>query len=104
MLCVSMIWPSASCSRYEYEPCSTPGRPALKRRGVLAGLDAAPARLDADQPHRGVVDEVVEQADGVAAAADAGDGVVGQAALALEHLRPRLAADDATGSRAPSPG
>ena len=37
----------------------------------------------------------MEQPDGVRAAADAGDGVVGQAALSLQHLRPRLAADDA---------
>ncbi len=36
----------------------------------------------------------MEQADGVGAAADAGDGVVRQAAFALQHLGPGFAADD----------
>ena len=45
------------------------------------------AGLDADEPHAGVVDEGVEDADGVAAAADAGDDRVGQPAGLREDLR-----------------
>ena len=51
-------------------------------------VDAAAAASTPISRTDGVVDEVVEQADGVAAAADAGDGVVGQPPLALQHLRP----------------
>jgi hypothetical protein len=50
-------------------------------------------RLHTDQAHALVVEEGVEQADGVGAAADAGDHGVGQPALALEQLRACLAAD-----------
>jgi hypothetical protein len=41
------------------------------------------------------VEERVEQTDGVGAAADAGDDGVGQGAGLVEHLGPRLDADDA---------
>ncbi len=69
---------------------------ALEARGVLAERAAAAPRLDADQPHGAVVEEGAEQADGVAAAADAGDGEVGRRAAggALE-LPSRLLADEA---------
>ena len=51
-------------------------------------------RLDAVELHAGVGDEGVEQAHRVRAAADAGDGGVGQPPLRLQDLRARLAADD----------
>ena len=41
-----------------------------------------------------ILDERMEQPDRVAAAADAGDRVVGQAARCLEDLRARFAPDD----------
>ena len=47
----------------------------------------SPAGLDADEPHAAIVDERVEDADGVAAAAHARDDGVGQPAGLLEHLR-----------------
>ena len=65
-----------------------------QRRGVLVAVDARSAGLDADQLHRVVRHERVEQADGVAAAADARDRVVGQPPRRLHELLSRLAADD----------
>ena len=60
---------------------------------VLAGVDAVAGRIDADDLHARLVEEFVEQADGVGAAADAGDQRIRQAAFVVEHLRAGLAAD-----------
>src|SRR5690348_13138570 len=49
------------------------GLAAVERGRVLAGLDAEPRRLDADHADRRIVEERVEQADRIGAAADAGD-------------------------------
>src|SRR5579871_4304276 len=57
-------------------------------------MRARAASLDADQFHGGVIREGVEDADGVAAAADAGHYQVGQASLLRQNLLARLAADD----------
>lgn len=38
-----MIWPSSSCSRYEYEPCSTPGVPMVSVAACLLVLTPSPA-------------------------------------------------------------
>ena len=56
------------------------------RGGVLAGIDAEPRRFDADHLDAGVVEEGMEKADGIRAAADAGDQRVGQAAFGALHL------------------
>ena len=58
------------------------GPPAGQRGGMAAGLDAVAAGLDADHRDGGIVEERVEQAHGVGAAADAGDQRVGQPAFA----------------------
>ena len=79
------------------------GPPAGQRGGVLAGVEPMAGRLDADDPHRRVVEEGMEQPHGVGAAADAGDQRIGQPALGLQHLRARLVADHRIGSRAPWP-
>ena len=71
------------------------GRARRQRRRVPAGLDAVAAGLAADQRDGLVRDERVEDAHRVAAAADAGDHRVGQPADEVEHLLPRLDADDA---------
>ena len=63
-------------------------RPAAAERGRAGGLDA-------DQAHGLVGDEVVEHADRVRAAADAGDDGFGQPAFGGEDLLARLAADHA---------
>ena len=55
---------------------------------------AVAAGLAADQPHAGVGDERVEDADRVGAAADAGDHRVRQPAGQVEHLLAGLDADD----------
>ncbi len=61
--------------------------------GVLAGVDAVAGRFDADDLHALVIEERVEQADGVGAAADAGDQRVGQAAFLLHDLLAHFVAD-----------
>ena len=58
------------------------------------GSVGSPAGLDADQFHFRVLDQRIEHARRVAAAADAGHDHVGQAAELLQALGPRLAADD----------
>ena len=60
---------------------------------MLSGLETVAGRLDADDAHLRVVQEGVEQAHGVGAAADAGDQAVGHAALGLDHLLARLVSD-----------
>ena len=59
-----------------------------------AGFNAFAGRLHANQAHVLVTDELVEGADGVAAAAHAGDHGVGQAPFGIEDLLPSLASDD----------
>jgi hypothetical protein len=54
-------------------------RTAVKARRVLLGNDAVAAGLDAAHADRGIVEEGIEQADGIGAAADAGEEQIGQA-------------------------
>src|ERR1700747_994091 len=71
-----------------------PGRPARERRRVAAGLNAVAGSLEADQPHARVVEEGVEDPDGVGSSADArGDGV-GQSSGLILDLYTRLEPDD----------
>ena len=71
------------------------GAAGRDRGGVPTGLDPVAAGLEADQAHVGVVEERVEDADRVRAAADARRDDVGQATDQVEHLLARLHADDA---------
>ena len=57
------------------------GPPAGDRGGMQAGREAVAGRLDAVDLHARVVEEGMEQAHGVGAAADAGDERVGQPAF-----------------------
>ena len=61
---------------------------------VARGVDAVAGRLDAVELDALVVEERVEHADRVGAAADARDDGVGQPADLVEQLRARLFADD----------
>mmetsp|Transcript_59253 Transcript_59253/g.139760 ORF Transcript_59253/g.139760 Transcript_59253/m.139760 type:complete len:374 (+) Transcript_59253:221-1342(+) len=70
-------------------------RAGTQRGGVLAARDALPRGFDADQAHLIMGDVRVEDADGVAAAAHAGEHGVGLAARHLGHLHQALVADDA---------
>ena len=72
-----------------------PRRAAQERRRVPACGDPLPRRLGHGQPHRRLADEPIEQAQGVRAAADAGDRQVGQPPFDPEQLGRRLVADDA---------
>ncbi len=60
---------------------------------MLAGLDTVTGGFDADDLHARLIEEGVEQAHGVGAAADAGDQRVGQAAFLGHHLVASLRAD-----------
>ena len=70
------------------------GATAFDRRGVPFGVDAVAGRLEPVELDRRVVEEGVEDADRVRAAADAGDHGIRKSAGELEHLGARLLADD----------
>ena len=82
-----MIWPSSSWRTYDARAVQDAGLAGGEGGRVLAGLDAVSGGLAADEPYAGVGDEGVEEADGVGAAADAGDRGVGQPAGPLQELR-----------------
>ena len=62
-------------------------RSAAETRRVHPQFLAGAARFHADQLHALVADEGMKDADGVAAAADAGEDRVGQPAFPLQDLR-----------------
>ena len=68
-------------------------RAARDRRRVPPGLDPVARRLSHSQTNRRLADEPRQQADRVGAAADAGEGEVGQPPLDGLELRRRLVAD-----------
>src|ERR1022692_2103912 len=69
-------------------------RTAVKAGGMFSQLFAASTGFDADELHSLVFDEIVEDANRIRAAADAGDNRVRQFALSFNDLRARLAAND----------
>ena len=68
---------------------------ALKPGRVFAAADSFAARFDADHSYLSILQKRMEQADGVAAAADAGNQQIGKASLAFENLATCFHADDA---------
>ena len=82
-----MVWPSSSCRTKVRLPCRTPGAPPVIERRVASGVDAVAAGLEPEELHARVVEERVEDADRVRAAADAGGDDVRQPPDELEHLR-----------------
>ena len=70
------------------------GAAAGECRGVVAAVHSLARRLDANEAHRLVGEERVEEPDRVRTAADAGDGVVWKAPFDLQHLCAGLVADD----------
>lgn len=70
-------------------------RSLAQRCTVTIRVYAVAACLDADQAHALVLDEGVEEADGVGAAADARNDGIGKLALLLLKLLLDLLADDA---------
>src|SRR5208337_327706 len=71
------------------------GPTAVEARRVLAQQVAASARLNANQLHLGVLDELVEDANCIRAAANTGNHRSWQATFGFEDLLARLPADDA---------
>src|SRR5258708_29374720 len=61
---------------------------------MLCRMKTLPRRLDANQPNL-VVEKISKKADRVRPSANAGDNGIGQAPELIDHLRSRLAADDA---------
>jgi hypothetical protein len=70
------------------------GPTGCERSRVMTTGQPFAGGLGADDAHARVVEEGVEQADRVGAAAHAGSDHVGQPAVFLQHLRACLAADD----------
>jgi hypothetical protein len=70
------------------------GAASRESRGVLARSDAMSTRFDPNQPDGRIVDERIEHAHGVTAAADAGDDRVREPSDCFETLGARLAPDD----------
>ena len=62
--------------------------------GVFAEFNAAATRFDADHLYVGIAEEIVKEADGIRAAADAGEKMRGQALFGGEDLFAGFAADD----------
>ena len=58
----------------------------VDRRGGFKGVNPPARRLAADETHLFVPDKVVKAADGVGAAAHAGDDGIRQPALFFQHL------------------
>ena len=69
------------------------GSSAGQAGGMLTGLDAVPAGLHADQPHRRIVQERMEQAHRIRSTADARHRGIRQPALGFAQLRLRFLAD-----------
>src|SRR5579871_523711 len=67
----------------------------MEAHGVVTEGCSAPSGFDADQKDTGFVDEGVEHADGVAAAADTSEHRIGQPILSLKNLAQSLLANDA---------
>src|SRR5437763_16164820 len=66
---------------------------ALETRGVFPSADAFAAGFDADHPNRCVVQQWMEESDGVASAADACDEQIRKPLFALYDLPARFAAN-----------
>ena len=71
-----------------------PGRSRRKCCRVFTAVQAQTPRLDADHTNRCVVDEWMEQSDGIRPAADAGDERIRQTPGLLQTLRTGFVADD----------
>ena len=76
-------------------PCSTPADPAVSVAALRPGSGPSPPASQPMSRTGGVGDEGVEDADGVGAAAHAGDHGVRQPAGHGQHLLARFHADDA---------
>ena len=72
-----------------------PGGPSGERGGMSSGGDPVAGGLGDREAHGRLADEPIEDADGVRAAADAGQDEVGQTALDGFQLGRRLVAEDA---------
>src|SRR6185312_792212 len=70
-------------------------RSAGEARGMVAKAGAASTGLHTDELDGRVFEKRMENANGVTAAADAGDDGIGQAAFGFEDLRARFNADHA---------
>ena len=78
-----------------HRPVQHPRAPGGKGGGMFAGVQTLAPRLQAHEAHGGIGDKGMERAHRVAAAADAGQDIIGQPPLRRQDLRPRLAPDDA---------
>src|ERR1700745_2497990 len=76
-------------------PLKNAEAPALKTGGVFSAANAFATSFNSDHSNMSIVQKRMEQANGVAAAADTGDEQIRQTSFAFENLMARLNANDA---------
>src|SRR5204862_361966 len=69
--------------------------PALKTGGMFSAANAFATSFNSDHLNMSIAQKRMEQADGVAAAADTGDKKIRRPTFAFENLMARLDANDA---------
>src|SRR5206468_804954 len=78
-----------------FRPLQNAEAPALKTGGVFSAANAFATSFNSDHSNMSIVQKRMEQANGVAAAADTGDEQIWQTTFAFENLMARLNANDA---------
>src|SRR6266853_4673921 len=78
-----------------FRPLQDAEAPALKTGGMFSAANAFATSFDSDHLNMSIVQKRMEQADGVAAAADTGDEQIRLPTFAFENLMTRLNANDA---------
>src|SRR6267378_5655143 len=78
-----------------FRPLQNAEAPALKTGGVFSAANAFATSFNSDHSNMSIVQKRMEQANGVAAAADTGDEQIRQTTFAFENLMARLNANDA---------
>src|SRR6266404_1976330 len=77
-----------------FRPLQNAEAPALKTGGVFSAANAFATSFNSDHSNMSIVQKRMEQANGVAAAADTGDEQIRQTTFAFENLMARLNAND----------
>src|SRR5438105_14253737 len=77
-----------------FGPLQDAEAPALKTGGMFSAANTFATSFNSDHLNMSIVQKRLEQADGAAAAADAGDKQIRRPTFAFENLMARLSAND----------
>src|SRR5207247_7156515 len=88
-------WARVVGEQKSFRPLQNAEAPALKTGGLFSAANAFATSVNTDHSNMSVVQKRMEQANGVAAAADTGDEQIWQTTFAFENLMARLNANDA---------